>query len=103
MKEVLTRIAKHYGYEAQSRQMVEEMAELTVAINKFWRKQLRCGMRKFPNEPTNTKEEDAIIEEIADVEIMLEQMKILLECEEEVEIYKESKVKRQLERIKRYE
>ena len=30
-------IAKHYGYEPQSRQLIEEMAELTVAINKAWR------------------------------------------------------------------
>ena len=32
-----------YGYDAQSRQCIEEMAELTQAINKFWRKQLKCG------------------------------------------------------------
>lgn len=31
-------IADHYGYEPQSRQLIEEMAELTVAINKLWRK-----------------------------------------------------------------
>lgn len=31
-------IAEYYGYETQSRQLIEEMAELTVAINKFWRK-----------------------------------------------------------------
>ena len=28
-------IANHYGYDAQSRQCIEEMAELTQAINKF--------------------------------------------------------------------
>ena len=27
-------IADHYGYEPQSRQLIEEMAELTVALNK---------------------------------------------------------------------
>lgn len=31
-------IADHYGYDTQSRQLIEEMAELTVAINKGWRK-----------------------------------------------------------------
>ena len=31
-------IAEHYGYEAQSRQCIEEMAELMQAINKLWRK-----------------------------------------------------------------
>ena len=30
-------IAEHYGYEAQSRQCIEEMAELMQAINKLWR------------------------------------------------------------------
>ena len=31
-------IADRYGYEPQSRQCIEEMAELTQAINKYWRK-----------------------------------------------------------------
>lgn len=30
-------VADHYGYGAQSRQCIEEMAELTQAINKWWR------------------------------------------------------------------
>ena len=30
-------IAEHYGYDSQSRQCIEEMAELTQAINKWWR------------------------------------------------------------------
>ena len=32
-------LAEWYGYEPQSRQCIEEMAELTQAINKLWRKQ----------------------------------------------------------------
>ena len=31
-------IAEHQCYDAQSRQLIEEMAELTQAINKAWRK-----------------------------------------------------------------
>lgn len=31
----IKKIARRYGYEAQSRQCIEEMAELTQAINKF--------------------------------------------------------------------
>lgn len=103
MKEVLKRIAKHYGYEAQSRQTIEEMGELTVAINKHWRGCLACGKLSLDDSNLQSKEMDALIEEIADVEIMLEQMKALLICEEEVEMYKEQKVKRQLERINRHE
>jgi len=30
-------IANHYGYESQSRQCIEELAELIQAINKFHR------------------------------------------------------------------
>lgn len=31
----IKKIARHYGYEAQSRQCIEEMAELTQAIKKL--------------------------------------------------------------------
>mgnify|MGYP005829319167 FL=1 len=37
-------IARYYGYEAQSRQLIEEMAELTQAINKLWRKENYGGI-----------------------------------------------------------
>ena len=40
----LKEIAEHYGYDAQSRQLIEEMAELTQAINKFWRKRSGKGL-----------------------------------------------------------
>lgn len=40
-------IADHYGYEAQSRQLIEEMAELTQAINKMWR--IDATNREKPN------------------------------------------------------
>lgn len=52
-KQKIQRIAQHYGYDSQSRQCIEEMAELTQAINKFWRKQLKCGgggvFKIYPN------------------------------------------------------
>ena len=32
--EAIKKIADKYGYDAQSRQLIEEMAELTVALNK---------------------------------------------------------------------
>lgn len=40
-QEKIQKIADTYGYDAQSRQCIEEMAELTQAINKFWRKPLQ--------------------------------------------------------------
>ena len=40
-------IADTSGYNAQSRQLIEEMAKLTQTINKFWRKEMKCG-NKLP-------------------------------------------------------
>lgn len=99
MNEKIKQIAEHYGYDTQSRQLTEEMAELTQAINKFWRKSLDYGL--MPPEKTPFNSRLNIIEEIADVEIMLVQIKHLLRCEHEVEEVKESKVKRQLKRIEK--
>lgn len=70
-------IACHYGYEAQSRQCMEEMAELTQAINKFWRRQLECGNKPLNEIPFGTQEENNIEEELIDVQIMIYQMKYL--------------------------
>ena len=50
-KEKIKAIADRYGYDAQSRQCIEEMAELTQAINKFWRKQLDCGKIELSKKP----------------------------------------------------
>lgn len=105
-------IVNHYGYESQSRQLIEEMAELTVAINKMWRKSFACGFisledihreeAKYVNSTKFIEEKEVqnVIEEIADTEIMLSQIKYLLGCNDEVEQEKERKILRQLERMK---
>lgn len=72
----LRHIANHYGYDAQCRQCIEEMAELAKALNKYWRKQMKCGAKPFSDVPYGVKEEMDILEEIADVQIMLWQMQI---------------------------
>ena len=88
-------IADHYGYEPQSRQLIEEMAELTVALNKAWRKTFDT-VDKLPN----MDDEERIEEEIADVEIMLSQIKYLLGVGDvELSQIIERKVDRQIERI----
>lgn len=99
MTDELKKFAKNYGYDAQSRQLIEEMAELTQAINKFWRKQLLCGQRELSKVSFNNPEEKSIIEEIADVEICLEQIKYILVIEKEVEDFKKQKIDRQLTRM----
>ena len=80
MKEKLVKIASHYGYESQKQKLIEEMAELTVGV---------CKDNK-----------ENIIEEMSDVEVMLDQMKILLDCEGAVFLEKMHKVDRQIERMK---
>ncbi len=66
-------IADRYGYEPQSRQCIKEMAELTQAINKYWRK------RNFGGSDRQIAEaEDAVLDEMADTQIMLWQLKYLL-------------------------
>lgn len=66
-------IAVHYGYERQSRQLIEAMAKLTVAINAAWLKTFD-KVDRLPN----MDDEECIEEEIASVEIMLSQLKYLL-------------------------
>ena len=92
-------IADHYGYDAQSRQCIEKMAELTQAINKFWRKGLKCGTIDVHD--CKDGFEMPVLEEIADVLIMIAQMIYLLGIKDEdlIKIIG-FKLERQLERIK---
>ncbi len=98
--EKITIIADHYGYDAQSRQCIEEMAELTQAINKFWRNQLGCGKYELLDAPVYCEERRNIVEEIADVQITLYQLGYLLDSRLEVYEMITKKLDRQLERIK---
>lgn len=90
MKEKLKHIANYYGIESQARQTMEECAELIQALNKYIR----------IKEGYTTKEAEraaicAICEEIADVAIMLEQMKMYFDIEKEVC----EKVKEKIDRV----
>lgn len=76
---------EEFGEEMQLMVAVEELAELQKEVIKHLR-----GIGIKPN----------MIEEIADVEIMLEQMKMMLEIKEtEVEKVKEYKINRLMERL----
>lgn len=77
----------------QCDQTIEEMAELTVSIRKFW----RCS--GYDAETINALKEN-IVEEIADVGIMLDQLKILFDVETEVSVIRAEKLLRQKERMK---
>lgn len=90
-------VADHYGYGAQSRQCIEEMAELTQAINKWWRV---CGNGQR-TEKSIAECRYNLIEEIADVQIMLYQLGYLLDSRLEVSEMITKKLDRQLERVEK--
>lgn len=90
--------AKYYGYEAQSLQLIEECAELIQAVNKYRRAVARLG--ELVAEDKKAVALDNLVEEIADAEIMLEQVKYLLQIpEEDIQAIKLYKVNRTKERI----
>ena len=102
IKQKIQKIAQTYGYDAQSRQCIEEMAELTQAINKFWRKALDCGREKQPSGENYINMHytyDDLVEEMADVQIMLWQLEYLLNADTSITI--QQKLDRQTERIER--
>lgn len=68
-----------FGPDSQLRMVIEESTELVKEICKFWR---------------GKDNKDQIAEETADVEIMLEQIKIMFGIEADVEAYKEKKLER---------
>ena len=70
---------KTWGKEPQMLQVIEEMSELTKEI-----------LKNVNRKKDNTAE---IIEETADVEIMLEQLKYCYNIHEQVEAYKADKLK----------
>ena len=73
-------IADHYGLERQLGKCKEELGELIKAIDSL--------------------DERAIIEEVADVEIMISQIKYLRDIpDEQVDVIKKYKIQRQLQRI----
>lgn len=89
--------AKYYGYEAQSNQLIEECAELIQAVNKYRRASTGLG------QVTSTKKAIALgnlVEELADVEIMMEQVKYLLQIPaEDIMAVKQYKINRTKEHI----
>lgn len=80
------KIARHYGKVCQALKLFEEFGECEEAL------------RGYIN-GTDTKEH--AIEEIADVEVVIDQFKYyFLNCEKQVEDVKRAKVDRQLMRIR---
>ena len=81
---LIHKIADHYGLKHQQQKMLEELGELITAGAK-------------PNE------ENHIVEEMADMSIMIEQMVYLLKKESLFAETREKKIDRQIKRIKKEE
>lgn len=97
MQEKIKRIADYYGLKNQQRQLSEECAELIQATSKY----MRYSEGPIEAYTNDWKYIQNVIEEIADVEVMLEQVKYLLNINNAaVEEIKKNKIERQLERIK---
>ena len=78
-KKILQTAIGTYGADAQEKMLLEEMSELQKEICKQWR---------------GRENRSQIAEEIADVEIMLEQMKMIFQCADAVSLYRIQKLKR---------
>ena len=76
-KNAIETISRHYGYDAQSRQLAEECGELIVAVNKYYRKSKKP--LKKPGDYLDLQScIDNITEELSDTIIMINQIKHLL-------------------------
>lgn len=81
---VISRAVEHYGVNSQINMLFEEMSELQKELCKHLRGQ------------TDVK---YIAEEIADVEIMLAQIKCIFKCSREVRNWQKQKVNRLSDRL----
>ena len=82
---IIRKIAKHYGFKHQGLKLAEEAAELAAAMNKLLSGE---GGRS------------AVIDEMADTMIMMEQIQYLMHIDKsEIISTMESKINRQLDRI----
>lgn len=88
--------AEYFGIENRMLQCTEELSELIQALSKYRRVEQNDKTCMLTKEDT----ECMVAEEIADVEICLEQIKYLLCNKEQVERIKKQKIKRTQERLK---
>lgn len=83
---ILLQAIAEYGAEAQTDMMIEEMSELTKALLKHRRKESKETL-------------DNILEEIADVQIMLDQMKLIHDDGKATDEYHDAKLLRLAARL----
>ena len=76
----------HYGTSIQQDIAIEELSELQKAIIKY---------RREPSDKTK----ESVVEEIADVQVMLEQLKMIFSCRTKIDEIMDAKIDRQIKRI----
>ena len=97
MEKKLQQIADYYEFDAQLNQVIEECGELIQAAAKYNRK-------KGNGYDTSVNPEAAyvnLVEELADVQLVVCQLVYLMECGDEVLNVTELKIDRQLKRMKK--
>lgn len=94
-KQKIQSIADYYGFRKQSMMMIEECSELQKSICKWHRERGDYLL----SESSGCDERTAIIDELADVIIMANQISYLLSAEDEVSEQIEFKLDRQLRRM----
>lgn len=104
-KDAIKEISENNRFDEASRQLFEEVGELIVAVNKVYRLKKSNVCPCFYEVAIEMKNAmDNVIEEIADVTIMLEQIKYLLRISDNnINEIIEQKLNRQLERIEKNE
>ena len=85
MDKELQQIAEHYGLRVQMRQLIEEMAELTQVI---------CKSERYDLDTVR----EHLVEEVADVQVVLDQVIYLL-GDNRIEQIRAEKIARQKRRI----
>lgn len=96
LDEKVTYVASYHGFESQSRQCMEENAELSKAVNKLWRATKTGDGKKI------AKAEKHVVEEMADVLNMIAQIQELLGISNERLVkVAEMKLDREIERIRK--
>ena len=84
------KIADHYGLQHQLNKTNEELVELIQAIQNY---SIKLALQDDDISVSH------MVEEMADVSIMIKQLMYLTESKEEFEMYRELKIKRQIGRI----
>lgn len=91
--DILRRAIAEFGTEAQVDMMIEEMSELTQALLKLRR--VAKGQTHCDDTPGDCELfTERILEEIADVQIMLDQMKLIYDHDGNVEWWRKRKLGR---------